>query len=167
MPHTEAWCIKKAFVRATELPAKARVATSATSAPRQTPEDHADALGRELHMVQQKQSHQQGSSEGEAMEQDDLSQQTAPPEQEESVAEAEGEIVRPPRGQGVYGCNKDTSHCSCVDRPAKRVVAKEPTEGERKFCGSSPSCGGTCTSRLGLGSDASSGSHDVPTKNKL
>ncbi len=67
-----------------------------------------DALRRALHMVQQNRSHQQASSEGEAMEQDDLTQETAPPEQK-FTAEEEGEIVRPPRGQGIFGCNKAIS----------------------------------------------------------
>ena len=116
----------KPTVRAAELQAKAKVATPTASASQQTATDYAAALRQALDTVQQ--HHQpQASSEGEAMEQDELPPPVAPPEQEEREAETEDKVVRPPRGQCPHGCNKDASCHSSIDRPVK-AVAKGPTE---------------------------------------
>ncbi len=119
-PSTRTRCIKTASVRAAELQAKVKVAAPTTSATRQAATNYATAMGRALDTVQQH-HYPQASSEGEAMEQDELPPPS--PEQEEQ----EAEVVCPPQGQCAYGRNKDTSRHSSIDRPVK-AVAKGPTQ---------------------------------------
>ncbi len=92
---TEVRCIKTASARAAELQAQVKVVTPAASGMQRTATNYATALRQALDTVQQ--HHQpQATTEGEAMEQDDLLPPVAPPEQAEREAEAEGELVHPP-----------------------------------------------------------------------
>ncbi len=94
---TEVRGIKTASVRAAELQAQVKVVTPTASATQRTATNYATTLRQALDTVQQR--HQpQAPAEGEAMEQDDSLSLVAPPEQEELEAEAEGEVVHPPRG---------------------------------------------------------------------
>ncbi len=79
----------------------------------------AAALQEALETVQRRQQQSTASSEGEAMEQDDSQPLVAPPEKEEWEAEIEGEIECPPRGQGAYGRNRNTSRRSSVAGSAR------------------------------------------------
>ncbi len=138
---TEVRCTKTALVRAAELQVKAKVVAPAVSGPLRTKANYATTLREALNTVQQR--HQtQAPATGQAMEQDDALSSAAPSDQEEQEAGVEGEVIRPPQGQGAYGCIKDTSRRSSIDRPVK-AVAKSPMEN------GSASRRGTCTSRAG------------------
>ncbi len=110
---------------------------------RQTPDSRVAALCQALEMMQQCQLQQQASSEGEAMEQDELPPPVSPPppEQEGREAQAEGEIVRPLQGQSAHGRNKDALPHSSMDRPVK-AVAKGPKEAEQQVSAALRATGG-------------------------
>ncbi len=114
---------------------------TAIPAQRQTPVPCAAALREALETVLQHQLQQQASSEGEAMEQDDLPQPVTSPEQEERATKTEDEVTRAPQGGGTYGCNRNTSRCSSMDRPV-RATAREPMEGEQRVTAAFQAAGG-------------------------
>ena len=139
-PSTESRCTKTASVRATELQAKAKVATPVVSQPPRTQVNYATALREALNTVQQR--HQtQAPTTGEAMEQDETFSSAAPADREEQEAEGEGEVVCPLRGQGAYGRIKDSSRHSSIDRPVK-AVAKSPMESGQQVSAALRAAGG-------------------------